>query len=107
MANNDVQIAIKDPETARGWLGEVVLINEDYRDAMKEAGSTLDDMQNFADGTMVDEFVDLGSKILTAADATFDAINAIADTVNTFLEKTGSFVSEAVSKVKGVINLFG
>lgn len=103
----DTNIAIKDRDSAMAWLNEVTLINEDYHDAMKEAGDTLVDMENFADGTMVDEFVDAGSKIMTAADATFQAIGAIADTVNTFLEKTGSFISDAIGLAKGVAGLFG
>lgn len=104
---SDVQIAIKDPESGLAWLNEVTLINEDYHDAMKEAGQTLEDMQDFADGTMVDEFVDCGSKIMTAADATFQAIDAIADTVHTFLDKTGGFISDTIGIVKTVAGLFG
>ena len=103
----DVKVQIKDEASARQWLSKVTLINEDYHEAMKQAGETLEDMQNFADGTMVDEFVDLGSKILTAADATFQAIDAIADTVNTFLGSVGSFVSDALGVISNVKNLFG
>lgn len=106
MAEN-VQISVKDEASARAWLGEVVLINEDYHEAMKEAGATLEDMQNFAEGTMVDEFVDLGSSILTAADATFDAINKIADTVNQVISKTGEFVTGALGVISKVKGLFG
>ena len=102
-----VKISIKDENSARSWLSEVVLINEDYHDAMKEAGETLEDMQNFADGTMVDEFVNLGSTILTAADATFQAINSIADTVNSFLSATGNFVSDVLGGIAKVTGLFG
>lgn len=106
MASN-VKISIKDPESGLAWLNNVTLINEDYHDAMKEAGQTLEDMQNFADGTMVDEFVNCGSKIMTAADATFQAIDAIADTVHTFLDVTGDFVSKTIGVVKTVAGIFG
>lgn len=103
----DVKVSVKDEASARAWLGEVVLLNEEYHERMKEAGSTLEDMQNFADGTMVDDFVDLGSSILTAADATFDAINKIADTVNTVINKTSEFVSGALGVIGKVRGLFG
>lgn len=106
MAGN-IQISVKDEASARAWLEKVVLLNEEYHDAMKESGETLEDMQNFADGTMVDEFVDLGSSILTAADATFDAINKIADTVNTVISKTGEFVADALGVISKVRGLFG
>ena len=62
---------------------------------------------DFADGTMVDEFVNCGSKIMTAAVATFQAIDAIADTVHTFLDVTGDFISKVVGGVKSVAGLFG
>ena len=103
----DVKVSVKDEASARAWLGEVVLLNEEYHERMKEAGATLEDMQNFADGTMVDDFVDLGSSILTAADATFDAINKIADTVNTVINKTSEFVSGALGVIGKVRGLFG
>ena len=103
----DVKISIKDPESGLAWLNTVTLINEDYHDAMKEAGQVLEDMQNFADGTLVDEFVNCGSKIITAADATFQAIDAIADTVHSFLDVTGDFIKDTVSVVKTVAGIFG
>lgn len=106
MAEN-VEIKIKDEASARKWLEQIVGINEDYHNAMKDAGSTLEDMQNFAEGTMVDDFVDLGSTILRAADATFDAINKIGETVSTFLGAVGGFVEEAKGVIAGVAKLFG
>jgi len=103
----EVQIAIKDRSSAIAWLQTVDGINEDYHRAMKEAGDTLADMNEFADGTMVDEFTNLGHSILNAADATFQAIGAIADTVNTFLSKTENFVGEAMKVISNVAKIFG
>lgn len=80
--SNNICISIKDNASATSWLMNVVAINEQYHRAMKEAADTLTDMQNFADGTIVDDFVDLGSSMLTATESTFNAINSIADTVN-------------------------
>lgn len=104
---NDVQISIKDEASARAWLANVTLLNEDYHTAMQEAGQTLEDMENFAEGTVVDDFVDLGSKILNAAKSTYEAIGSIADTVNTVIEKTKDFVSEAAGVIGKVISIFG
>jgi len=103
----EVQIALKDEASARKWLSEVQLINEDYHQAMKEAGDTLADMNEFADGTMVDEFTNLGHTILNAADATFQAIDAIADTVNNVLSAASNFVGEAMGVIGKVASLFG
>lgn len=102
-----VQISVSEEKAANDWLGNVMLINEDYHQAMQEAGETLVDMQNFADGTMVDELVNLGSTMLDAAKKTFDAINTIADTVKQALGLLGGFVEGAKEAIKGVFDIFG
>ena len=107
MAAN-LQISIKEPAVARAWLDMVQGINEDYFRAMKEAGETLNEMNNFADGTLVDEFVNFGTSILNAAQATSDAIKTIADTVNTVLSKVTDFTDNVVSSIgKTIGKLFG
>ena len=107
MAGN-VQIAIKDRQTAGQWLNMVLAINEDYHTAMKEAGETLTDMQNFADGTLVDDFVNFGTDLLNAAEATFKGIDAIADTVNSVLNAVENFTSNVVEGIGSAITkIFG
>lgn len=105
---NDVKISIKDEQTAKQWLDQVREINEAYHSAMKEAGETLKDMQNFADGTLVDDFVNFGTNILNAAQQTFNAIDSIADTVNTILGKVKDFTDNVVGGIgKAVSKIFG
>ncbi len=107
MASN-VQISIKDEQTARQWLQMVQAINEDYFTAMKDAGDTLSDMQNFADGTLVDDFVQFGTDILNAAQTTFNTIDAIADTVNSVLDKVKNFTSDIVGGISSAVGkIFG
>lgn len=103
----EVTISVSDEASARQWLSKVMLINEQYHQAMTEAGETLQETQNFAEGTMVDEFVDLGSKILTAAKNTFEAINSIADTVNTAISLFSGFTETAVGVISKVASIFG
>lgn len=98
MAGN-LQIAIKDEQTAKQWLAMVQDINTDYRKAMTDASETMINMQDFAEGTMVDEFVKYGTDLLNAAETTFEAIDTIADTVNKILGAVGQFVSSAVSGI--------
>lgn len=98
MAGN-VQIAIKDEQAAKQWLAMVQDINTDYQKAMTDAAETIINMQDFADGTLVDDFVKYGNDLLNAAQTTFEAIDAIADTVNDILGKVGNFVSNAVSGI--------
>ncbi len=106
MAN--LQISIKDADTARRWLEMVQGINEDYNTAMKDAGDTLVDMQNFADGTIVDDFVNYGTALLDAAQATFNVVNTIADTVNNILDKVANFTENVVGSIGGALGkVFG
>ena len=98
MAGN-VQIAIKDEQAAKDWLAMVQDINTDYQKAMTDAAETLINMKDFADGTMVDEFVKYGTNLLNAAQKTYEAIDSIADTVNKILSKVSNFVSDAVSGI--------
>jgi len=100
MAAN-VQISVKDEQSARQWLEMVRGINEDYYAAMQDAGAALTGMQESADGSLVDEFVEFGDGLLTAAKNTFDAIDVIADTVNTILDTVKNFTDDVGA---GILN---
>lgn len=103
-----VQISIKDRESATAWLQTVEQINEDYRIAMKDAGDCLVNMQDFADGTLVDEFVKFGTDILNAAETTFNVINTIATTVNKILDTVTNFTENIVGNIGNAIGkIFG
>lgn len=100
----DVQIAIKDEQTAKQWLAMVQDINTDYQKAMTDAAETLINMQEFADGTLVDDFVKYGNDLMNAAQTTFTAISTIADTVNNILGKVTNFVEGAVGGIGKLVN---
>ena len=107
MAGN-LQISVKDEQSARQWLALVQEINEDYRTAMKDAGDTLADMQNFSEGTLVDDFVEFGTNILNIAESTFQAIDTIADTVNAVLDKVKNFTENVVGGIASAVGkIFG
>ena len=98
MAGN-LQISIKYEATAKQLLAMVQDINTDYLKAMTDASETMINMQDFAEGTMVDEFVKYGTNLLNAAETTYKAIDTIADTVNKVMGFVGEFVSGAVSGI--------
>lgn len=95
----DVKVSIKDEQSARQWLAMVQEINQDYHQAMADAAETLIDMQEFADGTLVDDFVKFGTDLLNAAEQTYKAIDSIADTVNKVLSIAKNFVEGAVGGI--------
>ena len=74
---------------------------------MKEASEVLQDTNGFAEGTMVDEFVDLGSTLLRAAENTFSTINKIADTVNAVIGKVTNLQSIVTEGIKMAKKIFG
>ena len=101
-------ISIKDPASANKWLMEVMALNERYHQAMEEASNTLIDMQEFSEGTMVDEFVNLGNGLLNAAEATFNAINEISTVVNNVLTTVSDIASNVVGGItKAISSLLG
>lgn len=106
MAAN-TQLSIRDEQSAKAWLQMVEGINQDYFTAMKDAGDTLVDMQNFADGTLVDDYVKFGTEILNAAQSTFEAIKTISDTVNKILDFAKNFTENVVSGIgRAVTKMF-
>ena len=106
MAEN-LKVNIKDDASARQWLQMVEGINQDYHEAMKDAADCISDMQNFADGTMVDELVNFASSLMTAANKTFDAISVISTTVDKILNQVKNFTEDIVGGIKGIAKMFG
>ena len=103
-----MQISVREPEVAKEWLRLVQGINEDYFQAMKDAGDTLVDMQNFCEGTVVDDLVNYGTAILDAAQATFNAIDKIAETVTSILNSVSKFTEDVVGGITSALGkVFG
>ena len=103
-----MQISIGNEAAATAWLQEVRGINEEYKIAMEAAANTLESMNEFASGTLVDDIVSLGHDLLNAGQTIFSAIDEIADTVGNLVVKVGSFVDEAKETIKGAFNkIFG
>lgn len=103
-----MQISIGNQTAANSWLNEVREINEEYRIAMASAASTLESMNEFASGTLVDNIVNLGHDLLNAGETIFNAVDQIADTVGDLVTAVGDFVDEATDKIKDAFNkIFG
>jgi len=103
-----MQISIGNQQAATAWLNEVLAINEDYKVAMESAANTLESMNEFASGTLVDDIVNLGHDLLNAGQTIFTAVDQIADTVGNLVTTVGNFVDEAKDKIKDAFNkIFG
>ena len=95
-------ISVKDRSMAESWLQKVVGLNMDYEVAMKEAAETIQGMKDFAEGTMVDDFVNFADNLLHAADETFKAISSIATTVTSVLDTIGDFAKSTMDLIGNV-----
>ena len=103
----DVKIAIKDEASARAWLSTIMMLNEDYYQHMTGAADLLIDMENIAEGSIIDDCVDLGSRIREAAKRTYDAMATIENNVLTAINKVKEFSSEASNTISRVRSIFG
>lgn len=103
----DLKIAIKDETSARQWLEKVMLTNDDYQEAMREAGEVLQEAKDFGEGTMVDEFYELGTNLLNASEKVFNTINEISTIVNTVLGKVSGLKDIVGGAVNVVKSIFG
>lgn len=95
MASN-LQVKINDETTAKQWLAGVMEINEEYYRAMEDASAVLTGAKDFMAGTVVDDLYNFGTNLLSAAKATFDAVNTIADTVNSVLNSVASWTTDVL-----------
>ena len=107
MADSGLKIAVTDEGSAKSWLNQVHLVNEEYHEAMGEAAQTLQGAKEFGEGTVVDEFYDLGTNLLNSAEKVYHAIDEIATTVNKVLGVVTAFAGEASGIIGAVTKLLG
>lgn len=89
------QISIGSESDARAWLERVQEINQKYNVAMEGAGQTVQEMNQLAEGTLIDDYVNLGDSLITAAHEIFNGVEVIADTVTEVLGAVGNFIDDA------------
>ena len=103
----ELKISIKDDASARQWLNKVMLTNDEYYEAMREAGETLQEAKDFGEGTIVDEFYNLSTNLLTSSEKVFRTINEISTVVNDVLVKVGNLKETVAGAINVVKNIFG
>ena len=103
----ELKISIKDDASARQWLSKVLLTNDEYYEAMREAGETLQEAKDFGEGTIVDEFYNLSTNLLTSSEKVFRTINEISTVVNDVLVKVGNLKETVAGAINVVKNIFG
>jgi|GEM_PF-5206733 Protein of unknown function DUF47. len=103
----DVTIAITDEVSARAWLEKVMLINDEYFDAVSDAAETLQEAKESGEGAIVDEFYLLGTELLNSSKKVYEAINEISSIVNTVIDRVGMFNENVTGAINAVKKLIG
>jgi len=107
MAGN-VQISVKDEDSARRWLASVQAINEDYSATMQEVAQAISDLRDCAEGNLIDEFYFLSRDLLRAGMSVYDEMEQLVDTVNEILGTIHAFVDQSRETIRSVISrIFG
>lgn len=99
----EVQISVKDREEAMSWLQKVMETNELYHTAMEEAGHALTEINEFSEGTLVDDIVNFGTDLMNAGQQIFEGISTIADTVTSLVNSVSDFIDNAKGAIKNAL----
>lgn len=95
-----MRIAINGKNAALAWQDRARQLNEETDRLLKEVSSTLQSVRQFSEGTLVDEIVDLGDKLVTATTKLMQGMNGIFDVVNSLLNFLENLITGSSQDVK-------
>lgn len=96
-----MRIAISGRSDAENWKNQARALNEETERLLKEVSETLQSVRQFSEGSLVDEIVDLGDKLITATTSLMKGMNGIFDVVNNLLSFLGNLISDSTKDVQG------
>ena len=99
MANT---IALQGRGDAKAWCQRAEGLNHRTEELLKKVGETLKSIEEFADGTIIDELVTFGNRVCTAATKVMEVMQQILNVVNDLLDKIGEFAENVVKTVADV-----
>lgn len=88
-----------DRAAAEKWLSEAQQINEDAETAVKAAAKAVKDIGEMADGTLIDELVLGGEKLMVAAEVLSGTMNTFTGLVKGILDKGEEFLGDGLKYV--------
>lgn len=94
-----VKIHMHDRAAAEKWLSEAQQINEDAEIAVKAAAKAVKDIGEMADGTLIDELVLGGEKLMVAAEVLSGTMNTFTGLVKGILDKGEEFLGDGLKYV--------
>lgn len=82
-----MQIAIEGTDAANNWKSRATDLNQRTETTLREVSTLLEQVNTFAEGTLVDEIVDVGSTLVNATTHLMEGMNMIFSVVEGLLSK--------------------
>ncbi len=104
MASGNMNISISDAEAAEIWKQEVEQEIEETKTLLDRVGKALQAVKDDANGTIVDEIYDYGTKFLTFANEVQKGMTSVLNVVGNFLSAFNEMISKGLSSVQSAIS---
>ncbi len=95
-----MKIHTSDRGSAERWLKEVEGLNDETEEAVNAAGQAVHDISTMADGTLIDELVKGGDKLMTIAVDLSKTMSGFTKMVNDILNIGEDFVKNGTKYIK-------
>lgn len=95
-----MKIHMEDRASAEKWLADVRALNEKAEKAVTDAGQAVTDIQTMADGTLIDELVEGGAKLMKVAEGLSKTMSGFTSMVRSVLEMGEDFVKNGKSYIE-------
>lgn len=101
------KLNIKDKSEAKRWQKEVVTLDAEVAELLKNVGKTLQDIKKSCDGTIIDELYHYGSGVMEASNNILDAMDKLSEIVDELLHFFDSVVDKGVATIKNHVRNMG
>ncbi len=94
-----MKIHMHDRAAAEKWLSDAQAVNDDAKVAVAAAAKAVKDIGEMADGTLIDELVIGGEKLMVAAEVLSGTMNTFTSLVKGVLDKGEEFLGDGLKHV--------
>ncbi len=95
-----MKIHMHDRAAAEKWLSDAQAVNDDAKVAVKAAAQAVKDIGGMADGTLIDELVIGGQRLMELAEKLSNTMTDFTDLVKSVLDVGEEFVNNGKKYVK-------
>ena len=99
-------IAIKGKADAQAWESRVEELNERTNAALKTMAELLQSVDSFCKGTLADDLVGYGNKVLDAAQSLLAAMQKIFDVINDLLNMVANAIDQGKEFIGNMVRSF-